>query len=43
MVTGAVAAIAYGEPRLTNDVDLVMRLEPGDAPALQSAYASAEY
>ncbi|MEJ7809772.1 MAG: hypothetical protein WKG32_05070 [Gemmatimonadaceae bacterium] len=26
MVTGAVAAIAYGEPRMTNDVDVVVRL-----------------
>jgi hypothetical protein len=27
MVTGSVAAIVYGEPRLTHDVDLVLRLE----------------
>ncbi len=26
-VTGAVAAIAYGEPRLTNDIDIVADLE----------------
>jgi hypothetical protein len=43
MVTGAVAAIAYGEPRMTNDVDLVVRLESGDAEALISAFASPEY
>ena len=30
MVTGAVAAIAYGEPRMTNDVDIVIRLDAGD-------------
>jgi len=28
MVTGGVAAIVYGEPRLTNDVDIVVRLTP---------------
>jgi len=43
MVTGAVAAIAYGEPRMTNDVDLVVRLGPGDAETLISAFASPEY
>ncbi len=43
MVTGAVAAIAYGEPRLTNDVYLVVRLEPGDAETLISAFTSPEY
>src|SRR5690606_40215982 len=26
LVTGGVAAIAYGEPRLTNDIDIVLRL-----------------
>lgn len=31
MVTGGLAAILYGEPRLTNDVDLVIRLAPSDA------------
>lgn len=43
MVTDAVAAIAYGEPRMTNDVDLVVRLELGDAQTLISAFASREY
>jgi hypothetical protein len=43
MVTGAVAAIAYGEPRMTNDVDLVARLEPDDSRTLVSAFSSAEY
>ena len=30
MITGAVASIIYGEPRLTNDIDLVINMEPGD-------------
>lgn len=33
LITGSVAAIAYGEPRMTNDVDLVVRL-PAEGPAL---------
>jgi hypothetical protein len=43
MVTGGVAAIAYGEPRMTNDVDLVVDLEPNDSRSLISAFATAEY
>ena len=31
MVTGGVGAIIYGEPRMTNDVDVVLALKPGDA------------
>lgn len=43
MITGAAAAIAYGDPRMTNDVDLVVR--PGaDAPAkFHHAFPEAEY
>ncbi len=32
MVTGSVAAAIYGEPRLTQDVDLVLKL-PGEHPS----------
>ena len=38
MVSGSVAAIFNGEPRLTNDVDIVVFLEPGDVPRLESAF-----
>ena len=38
MVTGGLAAIIYGDPRLTNDVDIVLRLDPADAHRLASAY-----
>lgn len=31
MVTGAVANIVYGEPRLTHDIDLVLEIEAEDA------------
>lgn len=43
MVTGAVAAIMYGEPRLTNDIDLVVELGEGDADALQGAFPPPDY
>ena len=39
MITGGLAAILYGEPRLTNDVDIVLRLDPGDAERLAAAFA----
>jgi hypothetical protein len=31
MITGAAASIVYGEPRLTNDLDLVLRLSADQA------------
>ncbi len=37
MITGGAAAIVYGEPRLTNDLDLVVRMQPGDAGRLAGA------
>jgi hypothetical protein len=43
MVTGGVAAIMYGEPRLTNDVDVVLALRQGDASRLTTAFGSPEY
>lgn len=43
MVTGGVAAIIYGEPRLTNDVDIVMTLTPDDAGPLAAAFPPPAY
>ena len=40
MVTGAVAAIVYGEPRLTNDIDLVLDLSARDVGRLARTFAS---
>jgi hypothetical protein len=38
MVTGAVAAIVYGEPRLTHDIDVVVALRVADAARLAAAF-----
>jgi hypothetical protein len=38
MVTGSVAGIVYGEPRLTHDVDLVLSLAGKDVPAFHAAF-----
>jgi hypothetical protein len=43
MVTGGLAAIIYGDPRLTNDVDVVLQIVPGDAEALVAAFPSEKY
>ncbi len=40
MVTGSVAAMGYGEPRLTNDVDVVVELSPKDVAPLAAAFAA---
>ena len=44
MVTGSVAAIVYGEPRFTHDVDLVVRVEGSrDAEALADTFPLDEF
>lgn len=42
-VTGAIAAIAYGEPRLTNDIDIVADIHDDDIPKLKSCYPETEF
>ena len=37
MVTGGAAAIVYGDPRLTNDIDLVLDMQPEDASRVAEA------
>jgi hypothetical protein len=41
MVTGSVAAMGYGEPRLTNDVDIVVELTARDAGRFARAFEAA--
>jgi hypothetical protein len=43
MITGSVAVIAYGEPRMTNDVDIVIDLTPDNAYKLHRAYSSSDF
>lgn len=38
MITGAVASIFYGEPRLTNDMDLVIDLKTNDIDQFAKAF-----
>jgi hypothetical protein len=43
MVTGATAAILYGQPRTTNDLDVVIELRATDLPRLRSAFPESDY
>lgn len=43
MVTGDLAAIVYGEPRLTNDIDVVIALRGGNVSRLTAAFPAPEY
>jgi hypothetical protein len=38
MITGSVASMAYGEPRLTNDIDLVLALSESQLPRFIQAF-----
>jgi hypothetical protein len=43
LVTGSIASMAYGEPRLTNDIDIVAGVNEGHIPALLEAFPSDEF
>src|SRR5437763_1345107 len=43
MVTGGVAAIAYGAPRVTNEVDIVAETAARHASAFMKAFPPASY
>jgi hypothetical protein len=43
LVTGSVAAMAYGEPRLTNDIDIVAGVEEGHIRGLLEAFPEDEF
>ncbi|MGE0084003.1 MAG: hypothetical protein AB7S75_06230 [Desulfococcaceae bacterium] len=38
MITGSVASMIYGEPRLTHDIDLVIELDQDDAEKFADAF-----
>ena len=43
LVVGSMATIGYGEPRLTNDIDVFVSLTLSQVPALCAAFQSPEY
>jgi hypothetical protein len=43
MITGSSAAMIYGEPRMTNDVDLVLEIPDDALPSLQVAFPQTDY
>jgi len=43
LVTGSVAAMAYGEPRLTNDIDLILEIGTRDLDSLAETFPEAAY
>ena len=43
MVTGSVASIIYGEPRVTHDIDMVVQLRLNDVPDFISLFDSEEF
>jgi len=43
MITGAVASIVYGEPRLTNDIDLVLNFKKDDIDLFIKNYPLSDF
>jgi hypothetical protein len=43
MVTGAVAAVIYGEPGFTHDLDVVMTLAPADADRIAAVFPATDF
>ena len=43
LVTGSVASMAYGEPRLTNDIDVVADIKLSHIPGLVADFPKEEY
>jgi hypothetical protein len=43
LVTGSMATIAYGEPRFTRDIDVVVRIQKRDIERLRSAFPEEEF
>lgn len=41
--TGSMASILYGEPRFTNDIDLVIRITPGAVARLCAAFPEPDF
>jgi hypothetical protein len=42
-ITGSIAGSAYGEPRLSNDVDIVIDIAPSTAAAFEACFPAADF
>ncbi|MDI6733609.1 MAG: hypothetical protein QME51_03535 [Planctomycetota bacterium] len=42
-ITGSIASMAYGEPRLTNDIDVVAKIEPEQITELKRWFPESEF
>lgn len=42
-ITGSVASIVYGEPRLTHDIDIVISLDESDSGKISNLFPSEEF
>ena len=42
-VTGSIASMTYGEPRFTNDIDMVADIEDSDIPGLIHSFPEQDY
>jgi hypothetical protein len=43
LLTGSMATIAYGEPRFTQDIDVVVAMTPAQVPAFCAAFAAPDF
>ena len=43
MITGSVACIVYGEPRMTHDIDLIIALSSKDVAKIVDAFPLEEF
>ena len=43
LITGSIASIAYGEPRFTNDIDIVADIELNHISAVKDCFPEAEF
>ncbi|KAB2642156.1 MAG: hypothetical protein DVB26_03490 [Verrucomicrobia bacterium] len=43
LVTGSIGAMAYGEPRLTNDIDLILEIQSEEVASLIRAFPESDF
>jgi hypothetical protein len=43
MITGSIASSLFGEPRLTHDIDVIVRVSPQDAPKIAGSFPPPRY